>query len=274
MQDLQNLDASEENNDQVTLRDVPDLLDVLGNDCIEGVYQPTGNEDCPGVLQERTIDVTGLPDYPGCTFTVTFKFHECKVGNLKDIAVGDYQIISHDCQKFSDQIANGSFPDFGDDNDLRELFELQMYEAIEDYIIDEEISNPEGNYSCQQGLLFQITHYASSCYRYCYELYEYDDGVAYWNQIKIGGCGTECCEVHSRVCVEDDGSIYKETDYVECISADCVHCQYDPIFWQYEIHPCEVPALDPGVNIFNGDPDPTPTQPPTTDCMYSCKAID
>ena len=266
-----------ENSDltQVTRRNLPTLLDILGTDCITNEFSPTGIPNCPGILQERTITVTGLPDYPGCSFTVTFLYHECEIGNLLDIAIGDYQIVSHNCQKFSDEIANTSFIDFANANNLREAFELQMFEAIEDYVIEEKLNFfPDDHFECGFGMLFQINHFASSCYRYCYELYSYNEGVALWNQIKIGGCSSECCEVHTRICTEPDGTIRKETEAVICLN--CESCQDDDLFWSWEVDPCEAVAYTPGVSIAIGaDPGPQPpNRPQTTDCLFSCKEID
>lgn len=256
------------------IRDVPNLLDVLGTDCTDGRYQPSGDPNCPGIPEERTIDVTGLPDYPGCTFKVTFKQYTCRLGTLTDIAVSDYQIVSHDCQKFSGEIANSSLPDFNNTNELRETFELQMYEAIEDFIIAEELSiQVDSFYRCQKGRLFEVNHFASSCYKYCYDLYQYDGEIPLWNQIKIGGCGTECCEVHTRICVEKDGTINKETDYVDCVGAGCLHCQYDPTFWEWSIHPCDVPGTIEGISVYD-DQDPNTTTRVVTDCIFDCKVID
>jgi hypothetical protein len=265
-----------ENSDltQVTRRNLPTLLDILGTDCITDEFQPTNIPGCTGIPIERTISVTGLPDYPGCTFTVTFLYHRCSAAGLLDIAIGDYQIVSHDCQKFSDEIANTSFIDFANANTLREDFELQMFEAIEDYVINEELNSVSpGTYACGTSVLFEINHFASSCYRYCYELYSFNEGVALWNQIKIGGCSSECCEVHTRICIEPDGSIRKETEAVICLS--CESCQDDVLFWSWEVDPCEAAAYTPGVSIALGDPGPQPpTRPQTTDCMFSCKEID
>jgi hypothetical protein len=121
----------------------------------------------------------------------------CDFWGLRDISVGDYQLISHDCEDFSDDIESPSTSTIFS-NFIHE-FDQKIYSAINAYLLS--LVNPQ-SYPCGFSAYIQITFYTASCYRYC---------IAYVSGTEIVGvtkaaCGVECCEYQTSWCFDQLGN--------------------------------------------------------------------
>ena len=184
------------------------LLDLLGNSCLDLKTNIVIPGWCNDTTYLDTIDITGLNLFPGCSFKIVFKYYICQLGNLMDITVGDYQIISHDCPGFS-QYINDNFH-LSIFSNFIQNFDLQVYLKLEEYFINIFATN-NLLHPCGTGVYFNITFVSASCYKYCWYT-EFDPirRISYDLIAKVA-CGTDCCERHTKVCVLPDGSLSRQT---------------------------------------------------------------
>ncbi len=186
--------------DKVELRSSGgDILDLLGNSCVpESIVIP---DVCNDVTYIDTIDVV-LQDYPGCTFTIVFEYFKCEFQGVEmDLTVGDYQILSHDCQAFSDDVENpynqNVWSSFIEDFDQSIMGQIQNY-LIEEYVIDNE------RFECGNGVLFNITYTRAGCAKYITAKLPGEINLS--NTYKVA-CGSNCCQSHTLICVDSLGNL-------------------------------------------------------------------
>lgn len=190
-----------------------DILDLLGVDCL---IQPDPNNPA-GCFDEEfteTLVINDLPGYPGCSFTVEYNYLTCLFGGILQIQTGDYQIIDHDCLKFSNDISDSNMSE-ADWNDYISDFDIQVKDIIAEYMIekffDEEI------FKCGEGVFLSVEVYASACYMYYITpistVQQYDNlngGISddrnNLNTALKVTCGTVCCEYTYKVCVDENGN--------------------------------------------------------------------
>jgi hypothetical protein len=204
-----------ENHLEVSLRSSGDLIDLLGTACVPSSIVLPGL--CNDTTFLDTIDVT-LVSYPGCTFTIIFQTLYCGYAGFQDVTVGDFQIVEHDCAAFSNDINNNwnqtIWSSFITD------FELEVYNEIQDYLIEQNVG--EGSFNCSSGAYWNINFIRASCYRYA----STTQLNGYLTSVKLA-CGSQCCERHTRVCVQSDGTLFIDTyDTTNPWSIDCS----DPAF--------------------------------------------
>jgi hypothetical protein len=81
-----------------------DLLDLLGTACVpNSINIGAGCNDSTFV---DTVVITNHPMYPGCNFKLIYKRQECGGGSIKDVTIGDFQILEHNCLQFSTDLNN------------------------------------------------------------------------------------------------------------------------------------------------------------------------
>ncbi len=176
------------------------LIDLLGESCVPSSIIIPG---CNDSVYIQTTTITDHEMYPGCTFKVVYKMQLCQSQNLIDLTVGDFQIIEHNCQAFSEDLNNNyntlNFREFMTN------FETKMWNSISQ-ILTEQVSNSI-NITCGEGAVFNINYIRTSCYKYV----ALKSKTNLYETIKVA-CGTQCCERHSRICRKSDGS-YMITTY-------------------------------------------------------------
>lgn len=193
------------------------VLDLLGDACVPGsIFIGSG---CNDIEYIDTMQIT-LPAYTGCTFTIVFKHYECAAGGLLDYTMGDFQIISHNCSAFTTAFYTALTTGGSTLATFLTNFELSIYNQIEQAIIAQYV--PTGTYPCLQGLFFNIIFIKASCYYNC--IIDYPNSTS--NYVKVA-CGVDCCERHTRVCRNAQGSIYTEVEYVH---PDGIFCEDAPDF--------------------------------------------
>jgi hypothetical protein len=186
-----------------------DLLDLLGTSCTpDNIFDPSGS-GCNDKLNVETLTLNNLPQYPGCTFKVTFKWLICDGGSLVDLTVGDFQILEHNCPQFSEDIKDKwnqtVFSEFIQD------FETSVWNSIETHFIAKYMT--PGKFNCGQGAFLNINYIRASCAKYActlptFETFEQPLGIC----TKIA-CGSECCPRATKICRKADGTLNIETEY-------------------------------------------------------------
>lgn len=192
-------DQAFDNSKKIESRSDISLLDLLGTSCTpySAINAGTG---CNNVINIDTLVINNVPQYPGCTFKVTYQRLECTFGSLKDVTIGDFQVIEHDCVSFSRDLNNaynrGILSSFVID------FEMNIWNKIRDHIIQIYVAPSSSPYLCGSGALFQINFTRSSCYRVA--CYQQKNGLGVGTKIT---CGSQCCERQTRVCRNPDGTL-------------------------------------------------------------------
>ena len=199
-----------------------DLLDLLGTACVPGNIVVPGA--CNDTIFVDTLIITDLPQYPGCKFKVIYKRQECKIPSIRDITIGDFQILEHDCDAFSADINNkwnqSIWSDFIID------FELSVYGAVQNHLITQNVTE---EFNCLEGVLFTINFIRASCYRYASVRQKNGQSVS----TKLT-CGSQCCERHTRVCRNPDGTFNITTnDVTNPSNVDCGDPAFltNPPYW-------------------------------------------
>lgn len=199
---------------QIEFRGSGGILELLGKDCIpDSLLNIT--QYCNSTEYFDTITIDSVSGYPGCTFTVVVSYYLCSWMGLMDVRSSDYQILEHDCEKFSDDLDSLPYdPTFSYIID----FDALIYEKIEEYFMNKFMSG--GTYPCGSGAVFNIIFYRSSCYKYCVSEEEWGRGRVLQTIYKIG-CGDQCCERRTYMCENPDGSIYTNTSYQAPVYPTC-----------------------------------------------------
>ncbi len=178
------------------------VLDLLGTYCFDPSIFNAGS-GCNDTLYQDTVSIVNLPSYPGCTFTVVFKYLRCSAAGLLDISISDFQIIDHNCAAFSNDISTVMSASIF--SNFIQNFDLEMYSAIEQHFISTINMN---NYRCGFGAFVLIKFFTASCYRYC--IAELPSGTL--NSMTKATCGTECCEHQTKYCKDQFGVIIAQPD--------------------------------------------------------------
>ena len=178
------------------------VLDLLGTYCFDPSIFEAG-VGCNDSLYQDTITVMNLPSYPGCTFTVIYKYLICSAAGLLDISISDFQIIDHNCSAFSNDISNVMSASIF--SNFVQNFDQEMYTAIELHFISNINMN---NYRCGFGAFVLIKFFTASCYRYC--IAELPNST--FASMTKAACGTECCEHQTKYCKDQFGAIIAEPD--------------------------------------------------------------
>ncbi|MGE5356176.1 MAG: hypothetical protein ACM3PT_08050 [Deltaproteobacteria bacterium] len=185
------------NTEALELRNTGSLLDFLGTSCVPGIINV--GVGCNDEEYIDTLVINDLPNYPGCTFKIIYKRYECEALGLKDVTIGDFQILEHNCQQYSNDLNNAYNGRILSNFVIN--FELSVWNKIRDHIITKYVV---GNaYPCGSSALFQINFIRSSCYR----IANYNQGNGLGVSTKIT-CGSQCCERHTFVCTNPDGSLF------------------------------------------------------------------
>jgi hypothetical protein len=147
---------------------------------------------CSGPYTDKTIPVLGIPSYPLCPFTITYKYRICPQG-IDLIFVGmSYQFNNPSCAQF-DIDTNGPNAQQILDQVIRELINV----AIETEAFD--IAQPCGEVSPKLLNFFQ-----SSCSKRCLVEVKGDGGVTI-RRIVVIPCGSGCCKTGLEVCFDEFG---------------------------------------------------------------------
>lgn len=186
--------------------DVNYLLNLLGSSCAPVNY------DCIGISSYTTINFT-LPSYPGCTFSVAFKYETCYGANGKPYAIRftDFILADIDCPAFvtafNNAVATNTLGNFMFN------FNEQVYSKMESYIIgllqSNGISNP----------CLTLGYYKSTCYQFCYGTNTRGKFV-----VTKKSCGyNACCERKVDYCDGIAGSVtYQVLSQGTCITSPFV----------------------------------------------------
>ena len=213
-----------------------DLLDLLGTACVPSSIVIPGA--CNDTIYTDTVVITNHSMYPGCSFKVIFKRQECKIPSFKDVTVGDFQILDHDCPQFSIDLDNNYNQSIWSSYIID--FETEMWNNIRDHIIAQ---NVVGNdYICMQGVFFYINFIRASCYRYVSTIRKHG-GLGISTKL---ACGSQCCERHTRVCRNTDGTLnIVQSDVTNPFTISCSDPSFlmDPPIWLGKVEwitPCKV----------------------------------
>lgn len=184
----QKLEALDENDQPLELREA-------------GCGINLNDAGCSSILQYITT-ITTHPDYPGCSFEVSLNYVNCitdpgPFGQNNSILAGDFTIISHDCQQYSDDVSlatsAGDFAlfEFVQEFDKLMLIELEVGLAIEADAVNE----------CGQPQFSEITIFSASCYAICTK--QILVGEFTFNSVVEIPCESSgCCARSSWVCFD------------------------------------------------------------------------
>ena len=201
-----------------------DLLDLLGTACVPSSIVIPGA--CNDTIYTDTVEIMNHNMYPGCTFKLIFKRQECKLGSsLEDVTIGDFQILEHNCSQFSTDLFNYYNQSIWSNYIID--FESEMWNKIRDYIISQKVTG--NKFPCLGGVFFNINFIRASCYRYASIIQKNGLGIS----TKLA-CGSQCCERHTRVCRNQDGSLnITQNDVTNPWSIDCSDPSFltDPPLW-------------------------------------------
>lgn len=212
-----------ETNAVVETRGGSDLLDLLGTACVPSSINI--GSGCNDTTFVDTAIITNHPMYLGCAFKVIYKRQQCKSGQLKDVTIGDFQILEHNCPQFSTDINNNYNQNIWSSYIID--FETGMWNEIRDIIIVQNVTGD--NFLCTKGVLFQINFIRASCYRYASVIGKGGLGIC----TKLS-CGSQCCERHTRVCRKADGTLQiTQSDVTNPFTIDCSDPAFltDPPIW-------------------------------------------
>ena len=214
-----------------------DLIDLLGTSCVPGTINIGGG--CNDTLYVDTLVVTNHVMYPGCSFKIIFQRRECKLGSsFEDVTVGDFQILEHNCPQFSTDLDNTYNQSIWSDYIID--FETEMWNKIRDYLISQKVTGEK--FKCTQGVYFNINFIRASCYR-CVTTKTRSGGLGVSTKL---ACGSQCCERHTRVCRQLDGTLkIVQTDVTNPFNITCSGSSFltDPPIWLGHIEwqtPCMV----------------------------------
>lgn len=193
------------------------LLDLLGTSCVPGSIVFPGI--CNDTIFTDTVNVS-IAQFPGCNFTVIYHRFECELSGLLDVTVGDFQILDHDCQEFSDDILNPYVQSIWTDYIID--FEIAVWDEIETQLINQYFDD-EDDYNCGQGGYWNINYIRSSCYNYVTTYIQegpyIEEGLGISTKIS---CGSQCCERHTRICRNPDGTLnITKYDATNPFAIDC-----------------------------------------------------
>ena len=147
---------------------------------------------CTGPYTEKTIPVTGIPSYPLCPFTITYKYRNCPTG-IDMIFVGmSYQFNNPGCVQFDIDTNGPNGPQILDQV-IKELINV----AIETEGFD--IAAP-----CGQGAPKFLNFFQSSCSKRCLVEVKGDGGLSI-RKIVVIPCGSGCCKTTLEVCFDENG---------------------------------------------------------------------
>lgn len=222
--------ASNSSSDAPTLSAMPmgsdlNLIDLLGTACIPEDNSIPGCNDTTFV---DTMVISDLNRYPNCNFTVIFEFYKCEdlSGDFQDITVGDFQILDHDCDSFSNDL--GNYINETISSDFVTDFDLEMWDTIQMRLIEREFTDTT-RFNCElgpgAGRYWNINFIRVSCYTLYYYVIPGSNPcetcAPEYNYLK-SPCGAQCCERHTRVCREPDGTLRIETyDATNPFSINC-----------------------------------------------------
>lgn len=182
------------------------LLELLGESCVPKNILDTSYVGCNDKEFIDTLSVT-LSSYPGCTFVVVYSYYDCSAAGLTDITMGDFQILSHDCSSFTTALNNAFSLGVSAFRTFIDNFNLSIYDEIEDFLIDKFVV--DSAYLCFFGAYFNITFIKSTCYKECIIVTDPHNGLATYAKVT---CGADCCERHTTVCRQSDGSLNIDTN--------------------------------------------------------------
>jgi hypothetical protein len=122
-----------------------------------------------------------LPQYPGCTFQVAFKYTTCYLPQ-PTVLISDYVMGYVYCANFQSDLYNSTLPNGIGFGQFIYNIDQQIYEKIEQYVIGniQSAGAPEPCYT--------LAFYKSACYMYCY-------GTNIRNQfvVRKKPCGDNAC---------------------------------------------------------------------------------
>lgn len=223
--------------ESVQFRSEGDLLDLLGTACVPDHINV--GYGCNDTLWIDTLIINNHPQYPGCSFKIIFNRRNCSYDVFTDVTIGDFQIIDHDCPQFSQDI--NSYYNQSIWSSYIIDFETNMWNSIRDHIISEYVTG--NNFLCGQGYFWNIYFIRASCVQYA----SIATGKGLSAMVKLA-CGSQCCERHTRVCRNADGTLnITQYDVTNPFTIDCSDPAFltDPPLWFKKtavqwITPCEV----------------------------------
>ena len=177
-----------------------DVLDLIGVDCFNFAGTAPG---CNNVAYTDTLILTNVTDYPGCSFTVVYRYFTCISGGFTDVSISDFQMLSHNCQKFSDEILNKRNTSIW--SDFIHEFDAKIHAEIQKHLVSVFVT--PNKFKCGSGSFFNIKFFSSSCYKYCTAQSNFGkEGPKYYFSTKVA-CGLQCCETHTKICRKPDGTL-------------------------------------------------------------------
>jgi Fe-S cluster assembly iron-binding protein IscA len=188
------------------------LTPLAGESCLKTSITTSG---C-ALQSPITFNVTNLPGYPGCSFSVTVEVClEIDVNGNTYLTVGDYTMGNHTCQALVDSLsALFLTPTEIDDNEFISRFDKLMFTRLEDYLF----AHFGGNIQCGSFRNVTITFIRQACTAICF--YEYtiikegDGGsrVPMPTNFVRTTCSTEgCCRRETRLCFNPTTNMLDKT---------------------------------------------------------------
>lgn len=193
-----------------------ELIDLLGTSCIPDSVIGLGG--CDTVLVSDTVVIT-LPDYPGCSFTVEYKYYSCRFNYHVGIFLADFQIISYNCPAFTTAINNAYNAGETAFNEFIGNFDYDVASQIQLSIL---YSQYPGVYDCNYQLRLVIYQYTrASCFKNCRIVYP--NGSVSNEKIV---CGSGCCIQRIEACMDENGNwVIEKNNY-----SSYPYCDNPPIF--------------------------------------------
>ncbi len=141
-----------------------------------------------------TIPVIGIPSYPNCPFSITYKVRKCALGLDMIFISFSYQFNDPGCAQF-DIDTNGPNATVILDQVIKELINV----AIETEAFD--IVEP-----CGQAGPKLINFFQAACSKRCLvEEYTIDRGTI--RKIVVVPCGNGCCKTSLTVCIDENDEL-------------------------------------------------------------------
>lgn len=185
-----------------------DSLDLLGISC----FPDSLIDVCDSFPTIDSMQIM-LPDYPGCTFWISFEYYECRNGSYQYYHIGSFHIVSHNCPAFwtafsSAYAAGGATMAAFIENFDHDVF-LQIKTNLANTLV------PVGTNPCGTSFVVFMDYIRVSCYKWCY----IQNGQTV-TSIRVA-CGSDCCPELTRACRDENGNLVLITSNVSSYPPHC-----------------------------------------------------
>jgi hypothetical protein len=179
---------------------IEDLLELLGIACLPDSIQ----EECDSFPSIDSM-VIMLPDYPGCSFWITYEMYECRSGNNLYYYLGNFEIINHNCAAFTAAFNSAYAAGGATLASFVENFDHDVFLKIKTNLANTLV--PAGSYPCDSSYVTFMSYIRVSCFKWCYV----QNGQTI-SSIKVA-CGSDCCSEVTRACRDEGGTLVLNTFY-------------------------------------------------------------